>query len=190
MVNRSLIRPAISWGKRPLRFPWIMRLPWKVLHHHSTSVSEWCQLQCLKGRCSSFVTQWITRGDAWYTAQPGGFSVTGLWWGVMDGCVWHGITLLVGGFNPFEKYARQIGSSPQVGICRDKHKKCLKPFVPPFVWQYHACERAWHFNVWNHHLEHHGNRRAAPNATLPEEIRPSRDGKHGHFGLKFFFGIK
>ena len=25
-------------------------------------------------------------------------------------------TWLVGGFNPFEKYARQIGSSPQVGM--------------------------------------------------------------------------
>ena len=25
-------------------------------------------------------------------------------------------TILVGGFNPFEKYARQIGSSPQVGV--------------------------------------------------------------------------
>ena len=29
---------------------------------------------------------------------------------------------------------------------RGEHKKCLKPFVPPFVWQYHACERAWHFD--------------------------------------------
>ena len=34
--------------------------------------------------------------------------------------------LLVGGFNPFEKYARQIGSFPQVGV---KIK-----------------------NIWNHHL--------------------------------------
>ena len=33
---------------------------------------------------------------------------------------------LVGGFNPFQKYARQIGSFPQVGV---KKKKCLKP--PP-----------------------------------------------------------
>ena len=35
-------------------------------------------------------------------------------------------TFLVGGFNPFEKYARQFGSSPQVGV---KRKKYLKP--PP-----------------------------------------------------------
>ena len=27
-----------------------------------------------------------------------------------------GNLLLVGGFNPFEKYARQIGSFPQVGV--------------------------------------------------------------------------
>ena len=33
---------------------------------------------------------------------------------------------LVGDFNPFEKYARKIGSSPQVGV---KNEKCLKP--PP-----------------------------------------------------------
>ena len=40
------------------------------------------------------------------------------------------ITKLVGGFNPFEKYARQIGSFPQVG---EENKK----------------------NLWNHHLENH-----------------------------------
>ena len=34
--------------------------------------------------------------------------------------------LLVGGFNPSEKYARQIGSFP---IGRGEHQKCLKP--PP-----------------------------------------------------------
>ena len=28
----------------------------------------------------------------------------------------HNITKLVGGFNPIENYARQIGSSPQVGV--------------------------------------------------------------------------
>ena len=33
---------------------------------------------------------------------------------------------LVGGFNPFEKYTRQIGSSTQ---CRGENKTCLKP--PP-----------------------------------------------------------
>ena len=38
-------------------------------------------------------------------------------------------SLLVGGFNPFETYARQIGSFPQVGVKICKHKKCLKP--PP-----------------------------------------------------------
>ena len=32
----------------------------------------------------------------------------------------------VGGFNPFEKYARQNGNLPQIGV---KIKKCLKP--PP-----------------------------------------------------------
>ena len=26
------------------------------------------------------------------------------------------LEILVGGFNPFEKYARQIGSFPQVGV--------------------------------------------------------------------------
>ena len=34
--------------------------------------------------------------------------------------------LLVGSFNPFEKYARQIGSFPQIGV---KLNKYLKP--PP-----------------------------------------------------------
>ena len=35
------------------------------------------------------------------------------------------ITKLVGGFNPFEKYARQIGSFPQVGM------KIIKSLKPP-----------------------------------------------------------
>ena len=29
---------------------------------------------------------------------------------------WNDILVIVGGFNPFEKYARQIGSFPQVGV--------------------------------------------------------------------------
>ena len=33
----------------------------------------------------------------------------------------------VGGSNPFEKYARQIGSFPQIGMKMDENKKCLKP---------------------------------------------------------------
>ena len=36
-------------------------------------------------------------------------------------------THLVGGFNPFEKYARQIGSFPHKSGC--KFQKCFKP--PP-----------------------------------------------------------
>ena len=37
-----------------------------------------------------------------------------------------GSHLLVGGFLPFEKYAREIGNLPQIGV---KINKCLKP--PP-----------------------------------------------------------
>ena len=32
--------------------------------------------------------------------------------------------ILVGGFNPFEKYARQIGSSPKVGVKITKYLSC------------------------------------------------------------------
>ncbi len=44
------------------------------------------------------------------------------------------IDCLVGGFNPFEKYARQNGNLPQVGV---KIKTCLKP--PP------SCGCSWWF---------------------------------------------
>ena len=37
---------------------------------------------------------------------------------------WESLLLLIGGFNPLEKYARQIGSFLQVGV---KRKKYLKP---------------------------------------------------------------
>ena len=36
------------------------------------------------------------------------------------------LEILVGGFNPFEKYARQIGSFPQVGV-----KKKMFESPPP-----------------------------------------------------------
>ena len=36
---------------------------------------------------------------------------------------------MVGGFNPVEKYARQIGNLPQIGVNNGENKKCLKP--PP-----------------------------------------------------------
>ena len=39
------------------------------------------------------------------------------------------LPVLVGGFNPFEKYARQIGNLPQIGVKIN--------------------------NIWNHHLVNH-----------------------------------
>ena len=36
-----------------------------------------------------------------------------LWWNY-EACSTY--TILVGGFNPFEKYGRQIGSFPQIGV--------------------------------------------------------------------------
>jgi len=54
-------------------------------------------------------------------------------------------TYLVGGFNPFEKYARQIGSFPQVGvkikICETTTQKPMKAVNPESL-RYKAISRA------------------------------------------------
>ncbi len=42
-------------------------------------------------------------------------------------------SLLVGGFNPSEKYARQIGSFPQVGVNMKKNKTTTQ-FSYRLVW--------------------------------------------------------
>ena len=57
----------------------------------------------------------------------------------------------VGGLNQSEKYARRVGNLPQTGV--KTNYIYLKPFVPPFVWQSHACERAWHAHQvhWPYH---------------------------------------
>ena len=56
--------------------------------------------------------------------------------------------ILVGGFNPFEKYARQIGSFPQIN--RDENKNCLKP--PPSI-LYYTIVCLWASYHYNHLFE-------------------------------------
>ena len=63
-------------------------------------------------------------------------------------------TKLVGGFNPVEKYDRQIGSSPQIGV---KNKKYLKPppskqsFLPCFLSPLSFCRHVFFFrrHLWD-----------------------------------------
>ena len=51
--------------------------------------------------------------------------------------LWKLIQYLVGNFNPFEKYARQIGWFPQVGLkikrIWNHHLECQLPFQPDFI---------------------------------------------------------
>ena len=96
-----------------LKQPWITGPNhWPPINHgrsHTNSL-DLCILVPW-GECN----EWVVTGKLWYSDLPS--------W---KGSQMPGLTKLVGGFNLFEKYARQIGSFPQVRV---KIK-----------------------NVWNHHL--------------------------------------
>jgi len=46
--------------------------------------------------------------------------------------VWPFQTIFVGGFNPFEKYARKIGSLPQIGMNIKTYLSCHHPVLLSF----------------------------------------------------------
>ena len=54
------------------------------------------------------------------------------WWSKIIICIQY-IYLLVGDFNPSEKYARQIGSFPHISPGRGEHKK-MKPPPSLHMW--------------------------------------------------------
>ena len=108
------------------------------------------------------------------------------------------IQTLVGGFNPFEKYARQIGSFP---LSRDKNEKylkppprtCFNPYNKPTHWSsHHSLKRL----VVPHDWEGHGPRGPRPNQDVPRcSLKRARNwmhlstnlGVHIHSSLIFLY---
>ena len=98
--------------KTPFATSYICMYICRVEKNQATTVEQPCEdvkwLKLQQGCCGF----WWLRGYDIYDVAEG----TSIWMNEN----------LVGGFNPFEKYDRQIGSPPQVGV---KIKKSLKP--PP-----------------------------------------------------------